>query len=154
MVLERYRYRRCFPHKPSEHVLQTNQAILGQEKGESKMPMVAKEVGSSGRWMGNRCESFRLPVQAVVGLVMRGGAINAHPVSQDFCWSPRETPLPPRPLVLVSCECDLANENGVADVKKEELVPEYCEYFRDKSMEELDELARSFHFGELRIRAL
>lgn len=32
--------------------------------------------------------------------------------------------------------------------QQEELVPEYCEYFRDKSFEELDQLARSFHFGE------
>ena len=32
-------------------------------------------------------------------------------------------------------------------ISQEEMVPEYCEYFRGKSFEELDQLARSFHFG-------
>jgi hypothetical protein len=27
-------------------------------------------------------------------------------------------------------------------------VPEYCEHFRGKSLEELDELAKSFHYGK------
>ncbi|GFZ44269.1 hypothetical protein JCM24511_01991, partial [Saitozyma sp. JCM 24511] len=40
--------------------------------------------------------------------------------------------------------CLLANE-------QEELVPEYCSYFEGKTFDELDQLARSFHFGMLGI---
>lgn len=82
---------------------------------------------------------------------MRYGSDDAHSLSQDLRWDARQTSLPPRPALPSGGEYKHRARSTLIQNEQEELVPEYCSYFEGKTFDELDQLARSFHFGMLGI---